>query len=79
MNKALQMIHITYSYTIEIGPLTSEYESTDDFSFGFHVKEEKLLYVVRRAYILLREYMKTFVDKLKEKTQIEINKKSINE
>ncbi len=34
----------------------------NDFSFGFHVKEHRIRYIVERAYVGLYEYMRSFVD-----------------
>ena len=72
---AMMVANIPYAYTIEIGPLLSESETNEDFSFGFSVAEDKIFYVVRRAFIGIREYLKTFVDKFDYKTQMNLEKK----
>lgn len=70
--------NITYAYTIEIGPLEDETEE-DDFFFGFHVSESRIEYIVERAYTGIIEYMRSFLEKMNRKTQIEIDKKCLNE
>jgi hypothetical protein len=38
----------------------------------FSVPNEKIIYVVRRAYVGIREYMKTFIDKLDRTHQTDL-------
>lgn len=70
----MMVANIPYAYTIELGPMEQE-TYNDDFSFGFHVSESKINYIVERAYTGLREYMRTFLEKLNRKVQAEIDKK----
>lgn len=69
---------IKYAYTIEIGPLDSE-TNDENFSFGFHVKEKKIKYIVDRAFAGLFEYLRLFVDKMKRKVQQDIERKCLEE
>jgi hypothetical protein len=66
--------NITHSYTIEIGPTMEETENDTFLSHGFHVAKNRIHHVVERAYILLNEYLKTFVFNLKKRFQNEIIK-----
>jgi hypothetical protein len=71
---ALMAANITHSYTIEIGPTTDETENDPFLLHGFHVDQSRIHHVVEQAYILLNEYLKTFVFTLKKKFQNEIIK-----
>lgn len=71
----MMVANIPYAYTIEIGPLEKETHDNHKFRFGFHVTTSEINYVVERAYTGLREYMRTFMDKLSKEVQTEIDKK----
>ncbi len=71
----MMIANISYAYTIEIGPLLKESDNNQEFSFGFSVSEDKIFYVVRRAFVGIREYMKTFIDRLDFKTQMDLENK----
>jgi hypothetical protein len=72
------MANITYSYTIEIGPLDSEVELVK-YRRGFQVVESKIEYIAQRAYIGIHQYMRTFLDKLTSKANNEIETECANE
>ena len=76
---AMMVANITYSYTIEIGPLFLESETNIDFSLGFSVPEEDIFYVVRRAFVGIKEYLRTFVDRLDPKTKMYLENKCSND
>ena len=69
---------VKYAYTIEIGPLDNELKD-ENLSFGFHVEEKKIKYIVERAFTGLYEYLRLFVDKLKPKMQQNIERKCFKE
>jgi hypothetical protein len=75
----MMIANITYSYTIEIGPVEEETERNDDFFFGFHVHESKIQYIVERAFTGLMEYMRSFIEKIDKKSQIEVDNKCSHE
>lgn len=75
----MMIANITYSYTIEIGPIEEETEKLDELYFGFHVQESKLGYVIERAYTGIEEYMRSFIEKIDKTLQIEIDKKCSQE
>ncbi len=64
---------IKYSFTIEVGPLLDE-TFDDDFNYGFHVSENKIEYIAERAYIGIREYLRTFVEQVGKRSRVKILK-----
>ena len=70
----MMVANITYAYTIELGPLQEE-TFQEDFALGFHVNEQKIEYVVERAFHGIREYLKSFVEKPGPRVQREVETK----
>lgn len=75
---AYKVANITFSYALEIGPLDSETELIK-YSKGFIVEEKYIEYVAVRAYYALREYLRSFLDKLSAKAQKEISEKCLED
>ncbi len=65
---------IKYAFTIELGPFEEQVDNSE-FLFGFHVYRQKIRNVSERAYIGIREYLKSFVIKLDEKSRTKIIEK----
>lgn len=62
--------NISYSYTIELSP--NEIELNESFkTHGFHVHENEISGVVKKAYTALYEYLRLFVEKVALRTKRE--------
>ena len=69
---AMMVANISHSYTIEVGPLNHE-RKLFMANNGFFVKLEFIEYVTERVYKGIREYLRSFIEKLTEKAEREIN------
>ena len=75
---AMMVAGVKYSYTLELGPLEKEI-GYEDFGFGFHVNPKKIEYIVKRAFAGIYEYMRLFIEKMKQNAQREIEQKCLEE
>jgi hypothetical protein len=71
----MMVANITYAYTIEIGPTEKELDDLFLEETGFSVYEENIQSIVERAYAGIYQYLKSFLDKLVKKVELEIEKK----
>ncbi len=71
---AMMVARIPYAYTLEVGPQEHESYDDNDLIVGFHVHERKLGLIVQRAYLGLKEYMRSFVRRMKKFEQLDVER-----